>query len=161
MKWIKNKIYKLIEYLYLKQKNNLVFYDCLTGCLTRHYFDIVAKQIYQPIEVYVSYVDIDNLKHINDTQGHNVGSKYIKDIAYRLLTIQYAFDVIRLGGDEFIVISPIDITASLKTIANISFGVYQKEKYEDLSSGVRKADKLMYKDKILKNNKKVEENNNE
>jgi diguanylate cyclase (GGDEF)-like protein len=52
-------------------------------------------------------VDIDNLKVINDTQGHRAGDKVIATVAHRLLhCIRQVDTAARYGGDEFGVILP-------------------------------------------------------
>lgn len=48
--------------------------------------------------------DLNGLKAINDTQGHEAGDEYIKS-ACRLICVQYKHSpVFRIGGDEFVVI---------------------------------------------------------
>jgi len=52
----------------------------------------------------VLFIDVDNLKTINDTLGHDVGSELLKDLARLLESTFRESDVIgRVGGDEFIV----------------------------------------------------------
>ena len=62
------------------------------------------------------YADIDDLKHINDTLGHNAGDNTIIDLANILKDTFRNSDVIaRLGGDEFVVY-PMETTASKVSI---------------------------------------------
>jgi len=94
-------------------------------------------------------LDIDDLKVINDTQGHNEGSKLIKRVAENIKSIE-PLDCARYGGDEFIVIlksEAYDKLEQLNKIPKVSMGYYEKEAYEDLSSAIKKADELMYKHK--------------
>lgn len=52
----------------------------------------------------ILFLDIDNFKTINDSQGHHIGDMMIKQMADRLQKIVGQGDTIaRLGGDEFIV----------------------------------------------------------
>lgn len=142
-------MFNIIEWLYLKQKNNLAYYDSLTGCKNRTYYDRVIKRKYYNKKATVIFIDINNLKKINDTKGHAEGSKKIKFIAACLNNI-ICDEVIRYGGDEFIMINCIDIS-ELDDIPDISYGVIHKEEYEDMSSAIRKADESMYKMKVAKN----------
>ncbi len=52
----------------------------------------------------ILFLDIDNFKNINDSQGHHIGDLMIKEMANRLKSIIGKGDTIaRLGGDEFII----------------------------------------------------------
>lgn len=148
-------MFNLIEYLYLKQPNNLVYYDSLTTIHSRQYYDRIIKTKYIPYNCIVAMLDIDNLKIINDTQGHNEGSKLIKRVAENIKSIE-SLDCARYGGDEFIVIlnnEDYDKLEQLKNIEKVSIGYYEKEVYEDMSSAICKADKMMYEDKGKKGKK--------
>ncbi|MCR4733994.1 MAG: GGDEF domain-containing protein [Treponema sp.] len=55
----------------------------------------------------VFYADMDGLKQINDTYGHDYGDKAIKIMASVLTKSLRANDVVaRIGGDEFAVVAP-------------------------------------------------------
>ena len=55
----------------------------------------------------VAFVDIDNLKYCNDTFGHSAGNFYIKQVAlYLRLCAEEGEQVFRIGGDEFVLLSP-------------------------------------------------------
>ena len=138
----------LIEKIYLAQPNNLVYWDELTKVKTRHYYERVMKQKYLGLNCIVVYVDVNGLKRVNDTYGHNEGSKLLRATAHKLSKLPGSYDVCRVGGDEFILIffnqKEADATRS---IPYISCGMYRKERHEDLSSALRKADERMYEQK--------------
>lgn len=76
-----------IEFLYLKQKGNLVYYDSLTGTKSRQYYDMEAKIKYHGKNVLVAFVDVNNLKQINDECGHYVGNTILRRVANDLMNL--------------------------------------------------------------------------
>jgi len=53
----------------------------------------------------VAYIDLDGLKEINDTYGHDAGDIVLREVARRLVSIVRGVDVVaRIGGDEFVVV---------------------------------------------------------
>lgn len=53
----------------------------------------------------VMYLDLDRFKLINDTLGHDIGDKLLKEIANRLKKCVHSDDTVtRLGGDEFVIL---------------------------------------------------------
>ena len=53
----------------------------------------------------VLFLDLDGLKNVNDTHGHEVGSRFIADVADLLQETFRNCDVLgRIGGDEFAVV---------------------------------------------------------
>jgi diguanylate cyclase (GGDEF)-like protein len=64
-----------------------------------------SKRYHHPLAVI--FLDLDNFKQLNDTEGHDVGDAALQDIAKALLNTLRANDLVaRLGGDEFSIMLP-------------------------------------------------------
>jgi len=88
----------------------LANHDPLTGLPNRSYFQdflghALARAQRDKSQVSLLFIDLDRFKHINDSQGHEVGDQVLRIVASRLADQLRADDfVARLGGDEFAVI---------------------------------------------------------
>ncbi|WP_052591363.1 sensor domain-containing diguanylate cyclase [Paracholeplasma brassicae] len=81
----------------------LAYTDYLTGANNRLSFEKRLEENLQSIEknLYLFYFDLDHLKEINDTYGHNVGDEAIIQ-AYGVITqVFQKNNCFRIGGDEF------------------------------------------------------------
>ena len=81
-------------------------YDATTGLLNRRaYYHRLAALFQEPEALKTAAIimlDLDNLKYVNDTYGHDFGDDYIKTAATALKQFQpYGGIVARLSGDEF------------------------------------------------------------
>lgn len=98
----------------LKAKEQELLYqathDLLTALPNRAYLTEILPNVIEETQRYHTYkallfIDLDNFKSINDTQGHSIGDIVLKQTAQRLLSIVRSSDnVFRLGGDEFVVL---------------------------------------------------------
>jgi len=88
---------------------NIVF-DSLTGFFGREVFYAMTKKEIARVKRYnfsfsLVFVDIDNLKEVNDKQGHLGGDKLIMETARLLESCCRESDyVFRYGGDEFVIL---------------------------------------------------------
>ncbi len=94
--------------LNLLKKQNIK--DALTGLYNRRYLDeilpkILANANRNHSKVGFLMIDIDYFKKINDTYGHDIGDKVLKETSFIILNSIRKSDIaIRLGGEEFLVI---------------------------------------------------------
>ena len=85
-------------------------HDALTGLPNRVLFlrktgEALERSRTTATPVTVLFVDLDKLKHVNDTIGHAVGDQLIVTIAKRLAAATRPNDTVaRIGGDEFVVL---------------------------------------------------------
>lgn len=78
-------------------------HDELTGCYNRQHLE-VAKSEYEVNHFTVIFIDVNNLKRMNDEQGHEAGDALLKSAARALKGWNRFGDVYRMGGDEFMVV---------------------------------------------------------
>lgn len=88
----------------------MVFVDDLTGLFNMRYLNIGLENEIKRAKRFkkglaLLFIDLDHFKEVNDTHGHLVGSKLLKEAANILKKCIREVDIaIRYGGDEFIVI---------------------------------------------------------
>jgi diguanylate cyclase (GGDEF)-like protein/PAS domain S-box-containing protein len=87
------------------------YHDALTGLPNRTYFDHTLSSAIGSLgkysELAILFMDLNNFKIINDSLGHDVGDKYLKNIGNRLSeVVPRDAMVARFGGDEFTVLLP-------------------------------------------------------
>ena len=128
----------IIEWLYLRQTNNLAYYDRLTQLLNRNWWELYAKKRLNDKSLYLSIIDLDDLKKINDTKGHSSGDALLIDFSNKLKEYFYKDKLCRLGGDEFLIISEQEPIETL-------FNLKEKEKYDILYSIEIKNEILLWK----------------
>lgn len=86
--------------------------DQLTGFMRKEYLirrltDEVARFTQFKFPLSLLFIDIDNLKHVNDEKGHLQGDAVIKDTALQIRSVLRDTDICgRYGGDELIVALP-------------------------------------------------------
>ena len=96
---------------YSEKMHRLSFTDEMTGLLNRRgFYEYARRQIASSIEAgrtgLVIFCDMDGLKKINDTYGHDFGDRAIKYEAQILKSVFRSTDIsARLGGDEFAVLA--------------------------------------------------------
>lgn len=92
---------------------HLAHHDVLTdlpnrALLTDRLHQALAHGRRDRVKLAVLFIDLDRLKPVNDTLGHEVGDLLLKVVADRLRDVvtREADTVARLGGDEFVVLLP-------------------------------------------------------
>ncbi|MGE4442430.1 MAG: ABC transporter substrate binding protein [Desulfomicrobium sp.] len=86
--------------------------DPLTGARTRSAFEAEAPQklklaALQNERLTLCYVDVDKLKQVNDTYGHQHGDTYLKNVVAIIRSrVRAGDEIYRIGGDEFVLIFP-------------------------------------------------------
>ena len=92
------------------QLDYLAFHDPLTNLPNRSLFrdrleQAINRAHRQDHQVALLFLDLDRFKTINDSLGHTLGDRLLKDVATRLGGCAREIDTVaRLGGDEFTII---------------------------------------------------------
>lgn len=93
---------------------HLTEHDSLTGLPNRQYLQgrlpkLLERMAADERSLALLYVDVDHFKNINDSSGHGLGDQLLRIIARRLRQSAGAEDIVlRMGGDEFVVVAPAD-----------------------------------------------------
>jgi diguanylate cyclase (GGDEF)-like protein len=123
--WVKVEVENKINYM--------AFHDALTGLPNRILIeDRMDQAIHLAIRtgknIAVLFIDLDNLKAINDSLGHDNGDNLLKQVANRLSGSLRQYDTVgRFGGDEFLVMNPqISQPEDAIIVANKIMGVFHE-----------------------------------
>ncbi|HXU92805.1 MAG TPA: GGDEF domain-containing protein [Gallionella sp.] len=127
----------LNEMTRMKQKHlfDLAHFDQLTGLPNR---TLLVDRLNQAIsaasrasrKISLLFIDLDGFKPVNDTYGHHIGDKLLKEVAERLSSCLREGDTAaRLGGDEFVVMLPESDLDRALAVANRVLGTL-KASYE-------------------------------
>ena len=114
-----------------------------------------------PEKLGIVFADLNGLKTINDSDGHNAGDCcLLKEAAFILKSVFEGCEIYRAGGDEFVVVATNkpkeELEKSVEKLRkdsadpeNVSFalGFYFNENGGDIRIAMREADSRMYEDK--------------
>ena len=93
----------------LEKLNNEVSIDELTSAYNRYYLTRLLKDLnFKETDVTLAIIDIDSFKEINDTYGHKFGDLVLRKISSIIRDYTDTYNntyFIRIGGDEFIILS--------------------------------------------------------
>ena len=172
---------KAMELQLIKQKNNLFIqanHDSLTSLPNRNYF---IRELNKAIlstdpdneSITLMFIDLDRLKTINDSLGHDIGDIMIISVSSRIKNLMRNNDMVaRLGGDEFLIMlkgklntesiikiatnilaklrEPIEADGHhLYTSASIGICTYPNDGKDSSTSLLKHTDTAMYKAKAL------------
>lgn len=165
---------------YISDLNDLAYADALTSVHNKGAFDISIRDLQvrmdeseEPVEFGIGVLDCDDLKQINDREGHDKGDIYLQTACRMICRVFRHSPVFRIGGDEFAVILQDEDYKRRKELeqifrdrclennaatevpweqvhAAIGIAVYDANADESVGDVVRRADALMYEDKRMR-----------
>jgi diguanylate cyclase (GGDEF)-like protein/PAS domain S-box-containing protein len=92
----------------------LASHDFLTGLPSRAALETtvaaaIAAARRDACRVALCFLDLDRFKNVNDTLGHHIGDQLLVEVAQRLQSVMNGDEcALRHGGDEFVVVMPVD-----------------------------------------------------
>lgn len=139
-------------------------YDYLTGLPVRNVGQKMIASSMQKTNGCLIFLDMDNLKKINDVYGHKAGDRALKSLGKLLLDIPLDKITCRMGGDEFLLFLPnVSPEQAENTISNLikqfkesiekdsethfaalSAGMLMTTKNDNFEDACSKADKALY-----------------
>ncbi|MDU6040603.1 MAG: diguanylate cyclase [Clostridium butyricum] len=150
------------------RKCQLALIDKATGLYNRNYLEQVIQEAKGDDKlkvISILMVDIDNLKSINDQNGHLEGDKAIKLVGQAITRSIRKHDIaIRYGGDEFVVLLLDEDTVGINKIedrirkemeknslnVSVSIGIANAQKFIDVKELIKIADEKLYQEKEKK-----------
>ena len=174
-------IYSLERHDILQSLYRTTIIDELTGLYNRRGLHTLGNQQVELAkrhndDIFIFYLDLDGMKSINDTLGHEFGDKALIDTSNVMHKTFRTTDILsRLGGDEFVVVVvkaqhefiPIIIQRLKEYVAemnssnkkynlSISIGVSKVDLNNEspLDDAIQDADKEMYRVKVKKQKNK-------
>lgn len=154
------------HYYYIKSEG-MAYRDVLTGLYNRRKYEEIKDEIPADSSLSIISVDLNSLKHANDTLGHQAGDELLIGASDCLLrSFPDAVAVCRTGGDEYMVITRAEGTAlthQLETLRqsmndwrgercdslHLSIGAASRTEFPDMGPDEleKQADQRMYDDK--------------
>ncbi len=146
-------------YMFIRSQDNC--HDILTDLRNRHSFEEDCEY-YDPRITAFAMIDMNGLKNVNDSEGHQAGDKALTAIANNLTRRSSSTAIpYRMGGDEFAILflgeSEEEINTRLLAIRHgvedagysVACGYATRSEGENLHELYTRADHNMYADKAL------------
>jgi len=161
----------ILEFTNIYVEKDRIYMKAVTDHLTKAYNRNILEEINMDLNDILILIDVDNLKYYNDTFGHRRGDILLIEIVNIIRSYIRKDDfIIRLGGDEFLIIlKNADEVVAKKIISrirtefknqfdnekvDISFGILRYQ--ADFEKSYNQVDKMMYKMKLNKKDNRVE-----
>lgn len=159
------------------QMDTVAYQDALTHVKNKAWYDKTKSRVDEDIingkaKFAILMIDLNNLKKVNDTYGHEHGDHYISGSCHQICKIYSHSPVFRIGGDEFVVLlenQDYDHRDQLLTALRASFeassndedrepwerysaatgmAIFDEENDVSMDDVFKRADTLMYQNKL-------------
>lgn len=153
---------KITNYRLMAELEHASCYDALTGLHNRNAcIEKIDFLMQHSSSIGIVYADVNGLKEINDTRGHQAGDEALKRAAHLLAKCYGSENAYRMGGDEFLVLMPLvkelDFKASFRRLRelvgreqdlSIALGSDWVADTTHLNEAICRTDQRMYSDKV-------------
>lgn len=159
------------------QMDTVAYQDALTHVKNKAWYDKTKSRVDEDIingkaKFAILMIDLNNLKKVNDTYGHEHGDHYISGSCHQICKIYSHSPVFRIGGDEFVVLLENQdydhrdqlltaLRASFETSSNdedrepwerysaaTGMAIFDEENDVSMDDVFKRADTLMYQNKL-------------
>jgi len=117
--------------------------DALTGLRNR---EALEEDLSEHNGLEFVFIDVDDFKTVNDTQGHDAGDRILQEVA-RVLDTEGSGTAYRLGGEEFVIATAAGTSAGGRMVRAV-----REQTEVTISAGtgrsISEADMMMYKSKL-------------
>ena len=164
----------------VERLNEMWIYDTMTKLYNRAGFYRLSADHLDTLKkkdalTFILFIDLDGLKSINDTYGHELGDEYISSMAKVIKSVKRINDLaMRYGGDEFVIFGACDdekqvdsmVESMEAEMSEYTFGdsgrhlmasigkyVIRAAEIESLEQAIHEADEKMYELKRSKKNR--------
>lgn len=156
------------ELMHYADQLNMQIEEAEKDALTQVYNRLHLEKVMQDYKNYtICFLDVNNLKKMNDINGHQAGDALLTKATHELLKLQAYADIYRIGGDEFMLVfnelSLNEVEPIIKTwhasvprlnrasddfVCCFSYGLAQGGILDNFDTIMKRADELMYNMKV-------------
>lgn len=145
-----------------RRLGRLIYTDSLTEVKNRHAYNETVEELASKKfgKVGILYVDINDMKGLNDRFGHDYGDHILVDLSEKISCVFDRNDIFRIDGDEFIVIcqniSKSEFIEKIHTFECnmdkqheyvVSVGYQWSDRQENIKDLITASDRMMYEHK--------------
>lgn len=163
MIWNVSSVSVVLYYLLLTTQK--ILYDSMTGTYSRVAYEKQMEKLNSKHPCTIAMIDLNNLKRINDWNGHSSGDAAICSVTAAIIKNKFRhMKLYRYGGDEFVLVSSRICEEEMHRVlkaaqrfcgsmselpVSFSYGISVHRRGEDIYKAITLADEIMYRNKAV------------